>query len=323
MGNYDLKMYPPKTFGEKLDYWIGNRPKYYRVSETGRMHGYNSSEVDLVWFEKFIQHYVHGGDEKVYHMMGVFGSKMFCKRHRFPHTIFFSGETVHTGKLLLEYDYYCLDRVDLSMTFDRVEAPNYLRFPQWIMWLFEPVLDKNYISNRVKEINEAKSTGKEEVIIICNHDGHKTRAPICDSLSDILSITYGGRWRNTTRDLWDKYNDDKIRYLHEFKFNICPENRNVKDYVTEKVFESFAGGTIPIYYGSNNEPEPGIVNPDAVLFWDLEHPENNEQVKSRIKELNESETSRQAFLSQVKLLPHTVDYVYDTLCELKKRLEEI
>ncbi len=63
----------------------------------------------------------------------------------------------------------------------------------------------------------------------------------------------------------------------------------MKDYVTEKLFESFAGGTVPIYYGSNNEPEPGIINPNAVLFWDLKHPENNEQVRAKIKALKEDE----------------------------------
>ena len=51
-----------------------------------------------------------------------------------------------------------------------------------------------------------------------------------------------------------------IKYVHEFKFNICPENRNVKDYVTEKLFEAFAAGAIPIYYGSDNNPEPEIIN---------------------------------------------------------------
>lgn len=311
----------PKTLSEKISYWIGNRPKFHNVSENGRLHGYNAPEVEMIWFESFINNYIDGN--KTYHFMGHFGNKLFCKKQKYNHTFFYTGETVHTNKPFLEYDDYLLDDVDLSMTFDRIDASNYLRFPQWILWCFEPVLDKDYIFNRVCEINNAKSFGIKDAVIICNHDGHKTRQPICDSLSDIMEITYGGRWRNNSRDLWDKYNDDKIQYLHEFKFNICPENRNVKDYVTEKLFEAFAGGTIPIYYGSDNKPEPGIINPKAILFWDIKHPENNNDVKEYVKTLKDDDRLRKEFINQEKLLPYTVDYVYDTLVKLKERLENI
>ena len=323
MGKIKLLLNKSDTIKEKMAYWVGKRPKYQSVSESGILHGYNANDTEMAWFDDFIQCNILGWENKCYNLYGVFGSKIFCKLNKLPHSIFYSGETVHTGKLFLEYDDYCLQDVDLSMTFDRVDAPNYLRLPQWIIWLFKPILDKDYISERVKEINAAKSAGREEAVIISNHDGHKTRGPICDALFDILKITYGGRWRNNTRALWDEFDDDKIRFLHEFKFNICPENRNVKDYVTEKIFEAFAGGVVPIYYGSDNAPEPGIVNPKAILFWDLKHPKNNDAVKAQIKAMNGNEALRRKFLSQEKLLPYTVDFVYDTLCELKRRLEII
>jgi len=311
----------PKTTTEKIAYWFGKRPKFHTIAESGRLQGYNAPEVEMAWFDDFIQKYVTGAKE--YHFFGHFGSKMFAKKKRLEHSFFYTGETVHTGKPFLEYDDYLLENVDLALSFDCVDSPNYLRFPQWILWCFKPILDKDYVANRVDEINNARSSGIKDAVIICNHDGHKTRQPICDSLSDIMEITYGGRWRNNSRDLWDKYNDDKIRYLHEFKFNICPENRNVKDYVTEKLFEAFAGGAIPIYYGSNNNPEPGIINPDAVLFWDLKYAENNNEVKEYIKALKNDDRLRNEFLSKEKLFAYTVDYVYDTLIELKERLENI
>ncbi len=159
MGKVIQTLNAPENSREKMAYWVGNRPKFASVSESGILHGYNAPAMEVDWFDEFIQRYVREGDKKVYHFYSVFGSKLYCKRHRFPHSFFFSSETVHTGKLLFEYDDYCLDYVDLSMTYDYVDAPNYLRFPQWIIWLFKPVLDKDYISGRIKEFNEARSTG--------------------------------------------------------------------------------------------------------------------------------------------------------------------
>ena len=124
-------------------------------------------------------------------------------------------------------------------------------------------------------------------------------------------------------DLWDKYNNDKQAYVNEFKFNICPENRNVEDYVTEKIFDAFSAGSIPIYYGSNNEPEPGIINQNAVLFWDVKHRKNNEEVREKIQELNSNSKLYAEFIEQEKLTDYAVDYVYDTFIKFSKKLNEI
>ena len=41
--------------------------------------------------------------------------------------------------------------------------------------------------------------------------------------------------------------------MSRYKFTICFENtNNVKDYITEKMFDCFLSGTIPIYWGAPN-----------------------------------------------------------------------
>lgn len=77
---------------------------------------------------------------------------------------------------------------------------------------------------------------------------------IYKGVEDLLSrLIARGRWHNNTTELWDHYENNKILYLkNNSKFNICPENINTKDYVTEKLFEAFAADTIPVYYGSDN-----------------------------------------------------------------------
>jgi hypothetical protein len=46
---------------------------------------------------------------------------------------------------------------------------------------------------------------------------------------------------------------DKIGVIKNFRFSICYENcRNVKGYITEKIFDCFAAGNVPIYWGASN-----------------------------------------------------------------------
>lgn len=47
--------------------------------------------------------------------------------------------------------------------------------------------------------------------------------------------------------------DDKLATLEKFKFNLCFENFSGQNgYITEKIFDSFAAGCIPIYWGPDN-----------------------------------------------------------------------
>ena len=89
------------------------------------------------------------------------------------------------------------------------------------------------------------------------------------------------------------------------------------------MFEAFLGGSVPIYAGAASKPEPGIVNLDAVLLWERGNKDNNEAVVRRVCELNLNEKLYAEFLSKQKLLPYTVDYVYEKLTLLKERLEAL
>jgi hypothetical protein len=45
---------------------------------------------------------------------------------------------------------------------------------------------------------------------------------------------------------------DKFDTLKQYKFQICFENCHISGYITEKIFDCFAVGTIPIYFGASN-----------------------------------------------------------------------
>jgi len=64
---------------------------------------------------------------------------------------------------------------------------------------------------------------------------------------------------NLNKFIYENYNcykgvvDDKLEVLRRYKFNICFENAtNVESYITEKIFDSFKAGCVPVYLGSSN-----------------------------------------------------------------------
>lgn len=47
--------------------------------------------------------------------------------------------------------------------------------------------------------------------------------------------------------------DSKYTTLKEYKFSICYENaRDIPGYITEKIFDCFFAGCVPVYWGANN-----------------------------------------------------------------------
>jgi hypothetical protein len=45
---------------------------------------------------------------------------------------------------------------------------------------------------------------------------------------------------------------NKIRILQQYKFDICYENAQLNGWLSERIFESFAAGCIPIYWGAQS-----------------------------------------------------------------------
>jgi len=64
---------------------------------------------------------------------------------------------------------------------------------------------------------------------------------------------YGTGWEKEGYKHYKGAIADKLEALKNYKFSVCYENMNeIKGYVTEKIFDCFAVGTIPIYWGASN-----------------------------------------------------------------------
>ena len=71
---------------------------------------------------------------------------------------------------------------------------------------------------------------------------------------------------------------DKNAFLKDYKFTIAFENRSVSSYVSEKIIDPLAVGSIPIYWGSPKIAN--YLNPDA--FINCHDYQNFEQVVERV-----------------------------------------
>jgi glycosyltransferase involved in cell wall biosynthesis len=51
----------------------------------------------------------------------------------------------------------------------------------------------------------------------------------------------------------EEYNDSTINYMLNHTFTLIIENCNADGYVSEKIYDAFMSGSIPLYYGNNND----------------------------------------------------------------------
>ncbi len=167
--------------------------------------------------------------------------------------------------------------------------------------------------------------------MIASHDGYASkkkvsgrfeivsRTEITKKVSTIDFVCCPGRLLHNDNSLQDEYGDNKKAYLRQFLFNICAENASVKGYVTEKIFDALEAGTIPIYWGDPN-PEPAILNPQRIVFWDESKVEN---VLSFIKELYVNIEKREQFLQEPIFVKTAAQEIYDHFSCLRRDLERL
>lgn len=99
-------------------------------------------------------------------------------------------------------------------------------------------------------------------------------------LSEYKRVDSGGRYLNNIGI--PKGVADKLSFLKDYKFSLAIENVSHEGYCTEKLIESFAAGTVPIYWGAPDIAE--YFNPKA--FINCHDFASVDEVVARIKEID-------------------------------------
>lgn len=312
------------------------------TSTDGRISYYNfwnKQPADEIWFTHFLQ--CRGFLDRYPRARFVFFSSLGnlnllrldtlffpCTRNR-KH-IYFNGENNHHTNFA-PYQNNLLDHsnIDLSMGFDYIDDLRYLRFPLWLLEMFPAdatVDDIKAICDRLSHQQWDASTRIRFCALVSGNrgpddPGAQRRTRIVESLNTIAPVDCAGRLLHNTDELKERFNDNKAEFLKQYKFYICPENASVDGYVTEKVFHAIGSGCIPIYWGSNNNPEPDVLNHDAILFWNPGG--DNSALLRQIAKLQDNPALYREFYEQPRLKPDAWQVVANYFNNLEQHLDAL
>lgn len=138
-----------------------------------------------------------------------------------------------------------------------------------------------------------------------------TRDDFFYQLSKYKTVDSGGRHLNNI-GLPDGV-PDKIEFLQNYKFSLAFENVSHVGYCTEKLPQSFAAGTVPIYWGDPNVSE--YYNPKAFINLH-DYPSFQDAIDDIIKIDNDEKLYLEMLNEKAVINP------YYSLSEIDRRFEE-
>lgn len=295
--------------------------------DNSRYCGYNwwDEYASLFWLPRFIDLYFE--PKKKINLFSGFRKPLRFIRYYKGVNIFLSGENLANnehGNFHPHILDHRIGEVDLALGFEFNKDPKYYRFPLWVYHneFISPDASLEDIRTLLEQINDPstrRGAGRSRFIgQISSHDNGGMRGRLIDLLSSIGQIDCAGRYRHNTDELLEVYEDNKFKFLANYRFNLCPENSLGEGYITEKIFDSIRSGCIPIYWGAYLEP--GILNPKAILRFE----EGKEQeFYDRVKELWEDEEAYEQFILESPFVEGAAERIWEILEGLRERLRPL
>lgn len=195
------------------------------------------------------KHYkIEWSDDPDYLIYGVFGDENI--RYNDCVKIFYTGEDLCPDFNLCDYGigYEWMDYGDryfrMPITYNTIYRDNCLR-----------------LERRSELIPEDAAHRKFCSFVYSNGDADSIREGFFDYLSsNYKQVDSGGRYRNNIGAPCE----DKLKFQEQYKFSLAFENTSHPGYTTEKLTDSFAACTIPIYWG---DPEiDKVYNKDSFII---------------------------------------------------------
>lgn len=129
---------------------------------------------------------------------------------------------------------------DYHLGFDYNDDSRYLRWPLFLCYYKPEELLKP------KDVADILKNKTRFCAFVVSNGNAKERVDFFHALSNYKKIDSGGRFLNNLG-----YNiDNKLEFLKSCKFTIAYENASYPGYSTEKIYEPFLAGSIPIYWGN-------------------------------------------------------------------------
>ena len=284
---------------------------------------WRDEEIRDMWFFRFAMHRDIIKRGKKLCFFSTFGNRDLIDKVYGDVNVFFSGENLKRQSFGQYADHLLnKEKLDLALGFEYFEDSRYFRFPLWLHYMFAPESTVGQIHERCEQLMYPVIGNRSKFAChVSSEDFMGLRKTVCESLSQISRVDCAGKTLHNCDNLWNDFKNDKHSFLQQYKFNICPENSNAGGYVTEKVFQAIDAGCIPVYWGSYNNPEPEVLNPDAILFWN--YGANNDSLINQTKEINLNNDCYFDFACQPRLVPTAAEYVINEFEELEGKLKSL
>ena len=205
-------------------------------------------------------------DSENYYFTNILRTKYDVEISNEPDYIFYSnsGQSHHafdgirifyTGENMIPNFNYC----DYALAFAHLSyGDRYMRLPLWARYkdALDIVLSPNTAQN-----NDADALKRDFCAVVIGNaqQTDEARIQIWQKLEQYKTVASGGRYNNNVGGPVA----DKIEFQRGYKFSLAAENTKGDGYVTEKILESFASHTIPIYYGDTSVTQD--FNPKAFI----------------------------------------------------------
>ena len=260
---------------------------------------------------RFIEHNKLNKNNKKVNLISVFWTRKILKYVDWI-KIFFTWEYIGKDRFS-EYDDYCLSDADLCIWFREYDnMDNYIRFPLWILYLFKAEKTSlSDINETIQILERAKHNylNREKFCaLISSHDDiEKTRTNAFENVWKYWQIDCPWKLFHNIDVNIPKY-QDKIDFLWNYKYNICPENKSDEWYVTEKLIDCWRAWCIPIY---------------RWIFWELEKNVFNEECIIWLDDLKFSKEKEKSFVNSKVFKKWSSEYIYVVIKDLEKKLKKI
>lgn len=199
--------------------------------------------------------------------------------------IFYTGENLIPDFNLCDY----------AIGFEKmIIGDRYFRDPLWYEYVRG---NRSLIPDKTTFMAEKEKLKNRKFCAMVVSNGNNAdpfRTEFFYRLSEYKQVDSGGRYLNNIDSDNGQGVPDKLDFFRNYKFSFAFENVSHEGYCTEKLIESFAAGTIPVYWGDPDVAE--YFNKDA--FVNCHDFTSVDQIIDRIKEIDGDDEKYCAMLMQ-------------------------
>lgn len=195
----------------------------------------------------------------------IFGDRNFGQRNIEYNNkrcikIFYTGENERPSNYACHY----------AISFDHIDDDRHYRLPLYVIYDYDNQhRDVTNTTNVDREGNDLlKKFNDKFCSFVVKNGACEKRNVFFQRLNEYKRVDSAGPLFNNVGYILQRGDgavQAKMKFLNDYKFNLCFENSSYAGYATEKLYEAYMGGTVPIYWGSTTIECD--FNPKAFLNW--------------------------------------------------------